>query len=478
MQTKQNFASESVRTLNTATVSSLNLTDAGSWSLESYFARANYSYDDKYLLTASVRTDGSSRIASANRWGTFKTFSAGWNLSNESFMDDVESITNLKLRAGYGETGNLPSGLNAYANIVSVNEYPSGPTSLAPGRIPSPQSGNSELGWETSNQFNVGLDFSILNDRVYISADYYNKRTENLIFPQTLPQTTGFATQIVNLDGYIENKGFELSLNAALISKGDFSWNTMFNISWNENIVKGIPENTKIFSTFLQNGGGNMQITKNDLPLASFWGWNSEGVDPQTGDLIFTDNDGDGTITAEDKQVIGNPMPDFTYGFTNKVSYKNFDLNIVIDGVYGNDIYNNGKQNLESMRFPENQSADIVNRWRNPGDISDIPRVTVVDSNNNGGINSRWVEDGSFLRVRDISLSYNFENNITEKLKVSGLSIYANLKNWFTFTDYSGYSPEVNRSLGGVDSVALTQGVDYGSYPQAKTLTLGLNVEF
>jgi TonB-linked SusC/RagA family outer membrane protein len=290
MQTKQNFASESVRTLNTATVSSLNLTDAGSWSLESYFARANYSYDDKYLLTASVRTDGSSRIASANRWGTFKTFSAGWNLSNESFMDDVESITNLKLRAGYGETGNLPSGLNAYANIVSVNEYPSGPTSLAPGRIPSPQSGNSELGWETSNQFNVGLDFSILNDRVYISADYYNKRTENLIFPQTLPQTTGFATQIVNLDGYIENKGFELSLNAALISKGDFSWNTMFNISWNENIVKGIPENTKIFSTFLQNGGGNMQITKNDLPLASFWGWNSEGVDPQTGDLIFTDN--------------------------------------------------------------------------------------------------------------------------------------------------------------------------------------------
>ncbi len=478
MQTKQNFASESVRTLNTATVSSSNLTDAGSWSLESYFARANYNYDNKYLLTASVRTDGSSRIASANRWGTFKTFSAGWNLSNESFMDNVESITNLKLRAGYGETGNLPSGLNAYANIVSVNEYPSGPTSLAPGRIPSPQSGNSELGWETSNQFNVGLDFSILNDRVYISADYYNKRTENLIFPQTLPQTTGFATQIVNLDGYIENKGFELALNAALISKGDFSWNTMFNISWNENIVKGIPENTKIFSTFLQNGGGNMQITKNDLPLASFWGWNSEGVDPQTGDLIFTDNDGDGVITAEDKQVIGNPMPDFTYGLTNKVSYKNFDLNIVIDGVYGNDIYNNGKQNLESMRFPENQSADIVNRWRNPGDISDIPRVTVVDSNNNGGINSRWVEDGSFLRVRDISLSYNFENNITEKLKVSGLSIYANLKNWFTFTDYSGYSPEVNRSLGGLDSVALTQGVDYGSYPQAKTLTLGLNVEF
>ena len=478
MQTKQNFASESVRTLNTATTSTLNETDAGSWSLESYFARVNYNYDGKYLLTASVRTDGSSRISPDNRWGTFKTFSAGWNLSNEDFMNGVDSVTNLKLRAGYGETGNLPAGLNAYANIVTVNEYPSGPTSLSPGRIPSTQSGNSELGWETSNQFNVGVDFSILNNRVYVTADYYNKRTENLIFPQTLPQTTGFATQIVNLDGHIENKGFEFAVNAGLISKGDFNWNTMFNISFNENIVKDIPENTTIFSTFLQNGGGNLQITKNGLPLASFWGWNSEGVDPQTGDLIFTDNNGDGTITAEDKQVIGNPMPDFTYGFINEISYKNFDLNIVIDGVSGNDIYNNGKQNLESMRFPENQSADIVRRWKKPGDITDIPRVTVVDDNNNGGINSRWVEDGSFLRIRDISLSYNFENNITKKLKVSGLSIYANLKNWFTITDYSGYSPEVNRSLGGVDSVALTQGVDYGSYPQSKTFTMGLNVEF
>tara|TARA_B100001059_G_scaffold236624_1_gene288358 strand:- start:6535 stop:9861 length:3327 start_codon:yes stop_codon:yes gene_type:complete len=478
MQTKQNFASESVSTLNTATVNSLNISDAGSWSLESYFTRLNYSYDDKYLFTASLRTDGSSRIASENRWGTFKTFSAGWNLSNESFMEGVDFVTNLKLRAGYGETGNLPAGLNAYANIVTVNEYPSGPSSLAPGRIPSSQSGNSDLGWETSNQFNIGLDFSVLKNRIYIMADYYNKRTENLIFPQTLPQTTGFATQIVNLDGYIENKGFEFAVNASLINKGDFNWDTLFNISFNENMVLGIPENTTIFSTFLQNGGGNLQITKNDLPLASFWGWNSEGVDPQTGDLIFTDNDGVAGITAADKQVIGNPMPDFTYGFINEFSYKNWDLNVVIDGVSGNDIYNNGKQNLESMRFPENQSADIVRRWRNAGDITDIPRVTVVDANNNGGINSRWVEDGSYLRVRDISLSYNFENDIIDKLNFTRLSVYANLKNWITITDYSGYSPEVNRSLGGVDSVALTQGVDYGSYPQAKTFTLGLNVEF
>jgi hypothetical protein len=194
--------------------------------------------------------------------------------------------------------------------------------------------------------------------------------------------------------------------------------------------------------------------------------------------MIFTDNNGDGTITPDDKQVIGNPMPDFTYGFVNEFSYKNFDLNVVIDGSYGNEIYNTGKQNLQSMRFSEQQSADVADRWRNPGDQTDMPRATLVDSNLNSFINTRWIEDGSYLRVRDISLSYNFGQNVVEKLSISGLRIYGNLKNWFTITNYSGYSPEVNRSLGGVDSVALTQGVDYGTYPQSKTFSVGLNVEF
>ena len=477
-QTKNNIASESIRTLNTASESNLNETTKGSWSLQSYFARANYTYDDKYSVTASVRTDGSSRISADNRWASFKTFSMGWNLSNESFMQGIDGVKNLKLRAGYGETGNLPRGLNSYANIVIIDEVAGGPSELIPGRRPSSQAGNSDLQWETSEQVNIGLDFSILNDRVYVTTDYYTKKTKNMIFPLPLPTSTGFINKIVNLDGYIENKGFEFAVNASIINKVNFSWNTSYNMSFNSNVVKGVPDNASIRSTQLQNLGGNLTITKNDLPLASFWGYNSEGVDPATGDLIFTDNDGVAGITPSDKQAIGNPMPDFTYGFINEFSYKNWDLNVVIDGVYGNDIYNAGKQNLQAMRFPENQSADIVTRWRNPGDISDIPRAIATDPNGNADINSRWVEDGSYLRVRDISLSYNFENNFTEKLKVSGLSIYANLKNWFTFTDYSGYSPEVNRSLGGVDSVALTQGVDYGSYPQAKTFSIGLNIEF
>jgi TonB-linked SusC/RagA family outer membrane protein len=456
----------------------LNTSDAGSWSLESYFARANYTYDDKYSVTTSVRTDGSSRIAPANRWGTFKTFSAGWNLSNESFMDDVNFVTNLKLRAGYGETGNLPSGLNDYANILTVFDYASGDNVVSPGVIPSSQRGNPDLQWETSEQINIGLDFSILNDRVFVSADYYNKKTQNMIFPLALPVSSGFATQIVNLDGFIENKGFELNLNAYLVDEADFSWNSLFNISFNDNVVKDIPGNATIFTTFLQNLGGNLNITKNGLPIGSFWGYNSEGVDPQTGDLIFTDNNGDGAITPEDKQVIGNPMPDFTYGFVNEFSYKNWDLNIVVDGVYGNEIYNTGKQNLQAMRFFENQSADIVNRWRNPGDITEIPRATLVDENGNADINSRWVEDGSFLRIRDISLSYNFDKNELDALSISGLRLYGNIKNWFTFTDYTGYSPEVNRALAGVDKTATTQGVDYGTFPQSKTFSVGLNIEF
>ena len=476
-QTKQNLASETIRTLNTAATSVLNETTQGSWSLQSYFARANYTYDDKYSVTASVRTDGSSRIASDNRWASFKTFSMGWNLSNESFMQDVDVVKNLKFRAGYGETGNLPRGLNSYANIVIIDEVAGGPNELMPGRRPDSQAGNSDLQWETSEQVNIGLDFSILDDRIYVTTDYYTKKTKNMIFPFPLPTSTGFVNKIVNLDGYIENKGFEFAVNASLINKGDFSWNTLYNMSFNSNVVKDIPENASIRTTLLQNLGGNLTMTKNGLPLASFWGYNSEGVDPQTGDLIYTDNDGVDGITPADKQVIGNPMPDFTYGFINEFGYKNWDLNVVIDGVSGNDIYNTGKQNLQAMRLPENQSADIVRRWRNPGDITDIPRATATDSNGNSDINSRWVEDGSYLRVRDISLSYNFDQDVLDAVNISGLRLYANLKNWFTITDYSGYSPEVNRNIND-ESVALTQGVDYGSFPQAKSFSVGLNIEF
>jgi hypothetical protein len=299
-----------------------------------------------------------------------------------------------------------------------------------------------------------------------------------MIFPTTLPQSSGFVTKIINLGGVIENKGFEFAINANVIEKNDFSWNSIFNMSFNKNNVSGIPEDEIIFSTGLQNLGGSVSITKNGLPIGSFWGLNAEGVDPATGDMIFTDNDGVDGITPEDRQVIGNPMPDFTYGFVNQFSYKNFDLNVVIDGSYGNEIYNAGKQNLQSMRFSEQQSADIVRRWRNPGDITDIPRATLVDSNQNSFINTRWVEDGSFMRVRDISLSYNFDQNILDMLRLSGLRVYGNLKNWFTFTDYTGYSPEVNRNLSGVDKVATTQGIDYGSYPQAKTFSVGLNIQF
>ena len=225
-QRKNNIASASIRTLNTASESNLNETTKGSWSLQSYFARANYTYDDKYSVTASVRTDGSSRIAADNRWASFKTFSMGWNLSNESFMQDIDVVKNLKLRAGYGETGNLPRGLNPYANIIIVDEVAGGPSALIPGRRPSSQAGNSDLQWETSEQVNIGLDFSIINDRIYVTTDYYTKKTKNMIFPLPLPTSTGFENKIVNLDGYIENKGFEFAVNASLIKKADFSWNT------------------------------------------------------------------------------------------------------------------------------------------------------------------------------------------------------------------------------------------------------------
>ena len=466
LQTKRNFANANIRTLNSASETIVNSASKSAWSLQSYFARANYSFDDKYLITASFRTDGSSRLPENNRWESFKTISAGWKIFKEDFMSDVDFISDLKLRVGYGETGNLPAGTNSYAYKLLFNEYAIDTFTTGPGVWLGLSSGNNNLEWETSDQFNVGIDFSTFDNRLYFSADYYSKKTNNMIYPLSLPWHTGFFDQIVNLDGQIENTGFEFAINANLIEKDDFSWSTAFNMSFNDNVVTNIPDTAIITDGWLQNLGGNVTITKNDLPIGSFWGKISEGVDPQTGDLIFADN---GKF-----QFMGSPLPDFTYGFVNEINYKNWDLNIVIDGVSGNEVYNTGRQELEEMRLLHNQSADIVNRWRKPGDITNIPRATILDQNGNSKISSRFVEDGSYLRVRDISLSYDFDENVIKGLNINGLRLYANLKNWFTITDYTGYTPEINR--GGAS--ATVQGVDYGTYPQPKTFNVGMNIEF
>ncbi len=472
-QSKSNFASPLIRTLNSASVNEGNSAGKGSWALQSYFARANYSYDDKYLLTGSIRTDGSSRLPVKNRWENFRALSAGWKISNENFMKNVDVLSGLKLRAGFGETGNLPSSLHPYISTVQFIESTLDGVTLIPGIKPSEQAGNNDLEWETSEQFNLGLDVSFLNDRISLTADYYTKKTKNLIYTLPLPISSGQAIKTVNLDGIIENKGFEFAIDANLFNGEDFNWNASYNMSFNTNIVKGIPESSTIFTNELQNLGGKVSVTKNGLPLGSFWGYISEGVDPQTGDLIFTDTDGVSGITPEDKTSIGSPLPDFTYGFVNELSYKNIYLNIVIDGVSGSEIYNVGKQTLERMGLPHNQSTSILNRWQNPGDITNIPRASVSDPNGNAGISSRFIEDGSYLRVRDISFGYSLGKEALEKVNLGSVRFYVNLKNWFTITDYSGYSPEVN--AGGAS--ALTQGLDYGTYPQAKTFTFGINVE-
>lgn len=472
-QTKSSFASPLIRTLNSASINENNSSNKGSWALQSYFARGNYSYNDKYLVTASIRTDGSSRLPENNRWENFGAVSAGWKISNEDFLKDVDFLSDLKLRAGWGQTGNLPSSLHPYISTVQFVESTLDGTTLIPGIKPSEQAGNDELEWETSEQFNIGFDVSFANHRINLTADYYNKKTKNLIYILPLPMSSGQLYKTVNLDGIIENKGFEFVIDGSVISGNDFNWNSTFNMSFNNNIVSGIPESSTIFTNELQNLGGKVSVTKNGLPLGSFWGYVNEGVDPQTGDLIFKDTDGISGITPEDKVFIGSPLPDFTYGFINDFNYKNFNLNVVIDGVSGNEIYNVGKQTLERMGLPHNQSIAILDRWKKPGDITDMPRATVSDPNGNAGISSRFIEDGSYLRVRDISFGYNLGEKVLDKISLSSVRFYVNLKNWFTITNYSGYSPEVNK--GG--SSALSQGLDYGTYPQAKTITFGINVE-
>ena len=469
-QTKTKFATQFVHTLNAATVDGGHYTNASSWSLASYFSRVTYDFNNKYLLTASLRADGSSRLPSENRWVNFPAASIGWKVSNESFMQGIP--IDLKLRAGWGSTGNLPSALYPQFGTLNVGSAVDPATgSIIPSIIPGYVAQNSDLKWETSQQSNIGFDITFLNKRINLSADYYEKNTKNLIYPVTLPAGSPNNIRIENLDGTINNKGFEFSINAAVIKTKDFNWNCIYNMSFNRNVAYGVPETLgSVVNDFRE----SVSITKDGLPLASFWGYISDGVDPATGDIKFRDVNKDGVVNNNDKTVIGNPLPDYTYGLINDFNYKNFDLNIVIDGSQGNDVFNVSKFTRQQMAETFNQGAEVVNRWQKPGDITDIPRATAADPNKNNRVSSRWVEDGSYLRVRDISFGYNLGAKALDLIKLSKLRFYLNFRNFLTITKYSGYSPEANAGQGSLTNL---QGVDTGVYPQAKTVTFGINVE-
>lgn len=463
-------ADASVKTLGAANIISGNTT-VNEWSLASFFGRATYDYDGRYLLTASIRRDGSSKLA--DKWGVMPSFSAGWRISSETFMENVQFIDDLKLRAGWGRNGNQ-EGISNYARYGLINYTRRQPTNpILSGPASSQVSyGNPDLKWETTDQTNVGIDLAIIGSRVTISVDAYLKKTSDVLLDVQLPSTLPITTIQTNA-GDIENKGLEFAIASINVDR-DWRWTTDFNLAFNRNEVTSLKYTGVYYYGHTYSNNQDVAIVKAGLPLGSFFGYVAEGVDPLTGDMKFKDFTGDGAISAGDRTIIGNGQPDFIYGMTNTVSFKNFDFSLFLQGSQGNDVFNATRIDLEGMFDSKNQSTKVLNRWTPEHTNTDMPRAVGGGNTDNVRNSTRFVEDGSYMRVKAMTLAYNFTPKLIEKIRANKLSVYVTGQNLFTFTNYSGFDPEVNA----FGKSATELGIDYGTYPQSRTIIFGLNLEF
>ncbi|WP_438968516.1 SusC/RagA family TonB-linked outer membrane protein [Nonlabens sp.] len=468
----RNFASASVTTPNGGSELFLATADKSERANSSFLSRVNYSYEDKYLLTVNFRADGSSAFGPNERWGYFPSFSVGWRMSNEKFLSTSSFLNDLKVRAGWGVVGNDQIANYAYLGRIGAGaNYPFG-GSVQPGTFPASIE-NLDLKWEESEQINIGIDASIFNDRIQVTAEAYQKNTNDLLLNAPLPTSTGFSSAIQNI-GSLQNRGFEFSINSLNFQDDNFKWVSNFNISFNENEVIDLV-GQEILQGGIAGGRGEASIVREGEPLGSLYGYLFGGVDPATGNAFYIDRNGESTFTpsAEDRTIIGDANPDFFYGFTNTFSYKGLGLSIFIQGSQGNDILNATRIETEGLLDPKNQSIAVLNRWRQPGDITNIPRATFGNSDNSR-VSTRFIEDGSYLRFKAVTFSYDFAGKLLERLRLSNLKFYATGENLFTITNYSGFDPEVN-AFGGSNTI---RGIDFGTYPQTRNLIIGLSAKF
>jgi TonB-dependent starch-binding outer membrane protein SusC len=444
------------------------------WGLVSYFGRVNYNFAGRYLLQANLRVDKSSKFAPDNRTATFPSFSAGWRISEEKFMNDVSFVQDLKLRAGWGKNGNQEGiGSYEYLSLSNINNTTGdiSPATIAP----------EDLRWETTTQSNIGIDASFLNRRITFTADFYVKKTEDVLV--RIPLSGQIVPSVLLNSGSMQNVGQEFMISSKNITKKDFSWTTDFNISFNKNKVTSIGNDLTFLGGFgeIYERGFAIALAK-DYGLGQFFGYTAAGVDPATGQQLYLTKDKvavpyTGT-SPSDRSFIGSAQPKFVYGMTNWVTYKNFDLTVFLQGSQGNKIFNGARVETEGMKDSRNQSADILNRWRNPGDVTDMPGVSIA-SNDNTAISTRFLEDGSYLRFKTITLAYRISPKLLEKIGINDASIYVSGQNLITFTKYTGFDPEVS-TYGGVnnnsDNRNVSLGVDYGAYPQMKVFLFGINI--
>jgi TonB-linked SusC/RagA family outer membrane protein len=476
--------------------------------LASFLGRVNYNFKSKYLFTASVRSDGSSKFAAENRWSYFPSGSFAWQLGNEPFMKNIKFISEAKLRTSFGVTGNnrvsdfasLPK-LSLQAISANVTPYYPFNNSLNNGAWPS-DLGNNLLRWETTEQSNIGLDLGLFNNRLSIEVDAYRKVTRDLLLDAKLPPSMGYSSAFKNI-GRVRNQGLEFTLNTVNVDSKNFNWNSNFNISFNRNEILGLTENqTSLLTLVNWDNQSNPKwrdipayIAKVGQPIAQFYGYmwqgnyqlsdfneTSPGVyalksgvatydsNVKPGWIKYEDVNGDGVIDSKDLTVIGNPNPDFIGGFSNNFRYKGFDLNVFMQFSYGGEALNANRLQFEGGNgtATQNQFATVKNAW------------TLEDQNNTmfrvGGqgpraYSSRVIEDASFVRLKTVSFGYNLPSKYVDKIKLKSLRIYAAAQNLYTWTKYSGLDPEVSTF-----SSALSPGFDYSVYPRAKTITFGLNV--
>ena len=469
------YADADIKTLNAA--NKISWTGTGStaseWAILSFFGRLQYNYNDTYLFTANLRADGSSKLAPGHRWGYFPSFSAAWRISQEKFMKNVSWIDDLKLRGGWGQTGNQ-SGLGDYSYLAlyKINRIQwfgtSGDANAVPTRTKSILS-NPELTWETTSQTNIGLDLTLLNNRLTFYVDYYYKLTHDLLMNMTLPTGGAEANTMVFNGGEIENRGWELAVSSKNLT-GKLSWNTDFNISFNRNKLKSL-KLTKVYPAAITTDHVHDYVVRNTpgRPLGSFYGYIADGVNRETGELNYRDVNNDGIISANDRTYIGDPNPDFTFGMTNTFAWKGLSLSVLLQGSYGNDIYNVSRMDNEGMFDGRNQSTTVLRRWRIPGQITDVPKAGFDQRNS-----TYYIEDGSYLRVKSVTLSYDVPALALRKMHLTRLMPYISFTNLLTWTGYKGRDPEVNQ----YGDSGTVQGLDWGTYPLSRSFVMGLKVEF
>ncbi|WP_326992134.1 TonB-dependent receptor [Chitinophaga sp. 212800010-3] len=464
----KNFSGISVPTVGGGAVINKATGARSARSNDAFISRINYSYADKYLFTGNFRADASSVFGPGNRTGYFPSFSLGWRISEEPFFKSVRNIDELKLRFGWGKVGNdhiVPYAW--YGQVGTNNNYVMG-GGVQPGTAPiTPE--NRDLRWETTTQHNIGIDIAILKSRIIFSADAYLKHTHDLLFDKPLATSSGFTSALQNI-GKLENKGLEFTVSTKNLT-GPFSWNTDLNFSLNRNKVIDIGHEILPIGALPQRE--ETSTIREGLPLGTFWGYVATGVDPKTGMMTYADLDKSGDVSDGDKTVIGNANPRFTYGLTNTLSYKGWNLSVFLQGVQGNDIFNGTRIEIEGMNDYRNQSTAVLRRWTKEGQVTDIPKA-VPDDVSNSRISSRFVENGSYLRLKAVTLSYRLPDQVTKRCRINGASIYVTGENLLTATRYSGYDPEVS-AFGGQNGAI---GIDFGTYPQTRQVIAGLNVSF